>query len=294
MIDRNLNGDLLGKIRGLLERGEGEPVGGGLEFQIYRFDDGAHSYAVRVPRASIFRNANDPNTSAKALLKQEHAIVSHCLSACLPAVRSYGVGTGGPCGSFLVQDYIEHDESEYGPEETGRVLAAIHAMPVPFERTVAHEGMPFARLVGQRLIRRAERLSKISGAILNMPSANEVERCLSDRPHAHRLLHLDVRPSNMLCVRGRLIALIDWSNALVGDPNMEVARAQEYELPVARIMQGYRQVRELEPVNDDVFTLYRLDAAIMLALVFASEAPDAERAKRQLVRVMQLLTTLSP
>ena len=100
---------------------------------------------------------------------------------------------------------------------------------------------------------------------------------LAPRP-AGSLVHLDVRTSNLRCTGGAVRALLDWSNALRGDPAMELGRLAEYALlpgnglDYEAILAGYR---EPVPVESAAFWIYRLDAAVMLALLFSSEAPYA-------------------
>ena len=102
----------------------------------------------------------------------------------------------------------------------------------------------------------------------------------------------------MLCRGGRLLALIDWSNALLGDPRLELARMSEYaqieenEVDEAAFAAGYRaDGRDTAP--DTVTDLvYRLDAAVMLALVFLAVVPKPRLAPAQVGRVVSLLQRL--
>jgi len=71
--------------------------------------------------------------------------------------------------------------------------------------------------------------------------------------------------------------VLDWSNALVGDPAMELggwpstpAAGQR-----ARLREGAGRLRGAGPVDSAAFWIYRLDAAVMLALLFSSEASHA-------------------
>jgi hypothetical protein len=52
-------------------------------------------------------------------------------------------------------------------------------------------------------------------------------------------------------------------------------------------LSGYGDSEAIEvPLREEL--LYRLDTAVMLALVFLSEAPNAGRAKAQIARVVSL------
>lgn len=65
--------------------------------------------------------------------------------------------------------------------------------------------------------------------------------------------------------------LLDWSNALIGDPTMELGRLAEYALlpqnglDYEAALAGYR---EPVPVDSAAFWIYRLDATVMLGLLF--------------------------
>ncbi|HEX3648630.1 MAG TPA: hypothetical protein VHV49_09380 [Pseudonocardiaceae bacterium] len=76
--------------------------------------------------------------------------------------------------------------------------------------------------------------------------------------------------------------MLDWSNALVGDPAMELGRLAEYArlpgngLDYEQVLAGYG---EPVPVDSAAFWIYRLDAAVMLALLFHSEALTGDPAR---------------
>jgi hypothetical protein len=100
----------------------------------------------------------------------------------------------------------------------------------------------------------------------------------SDRRSLERLASPTIR-----CQATGIAALLDWSNALCGDPVLELARLEEYArmpengIDPDAVRAGYAAVHELPDLNTPTALLYRLDAAVMLALVFLSEAPDPKR-----------------
>lgn len=96
------------------------------------------------------------------------------------------------------------------------------------------------------------------------------------------------RPANLLSYQGELKAVVDWTNLLIGDPSLELARIAEYGLLDEGFLSGYGAPNPFGHLPPGVETLYRLDTAVMLAVVFLSEAPDAELAKRQIERVQAL------
>jgi aminoglycoside phosphotransferase (APT) family kinase protein len=105
---------------------------------------------------------------------------------------------------------------------------------------------------------------------------------------------MDVRASNTLTCGGRIEALIDWSNSLVGDPALELARIAEYSrlpenaIDLDEFRRGYASVRPVPDRREECWTLYHLDTAIMLAIVFTHESPHSERGASMLRRVSEL------
>jgi hypothetical protein len=98
---------------------------------------------------------------------------------------------------------------------------------------------------------------------------------MADAPAAVRKLAAD---RGFMQLRPAGGGLLDWSNALTGDPAMELGRLAEYVLlpdnglDYEAVLAGYR---EPVPVDSAAFWIYRLDAAVMLALLFNSEASHA-------------------
>ena len=122
---------------------------------------------------------------------------------------------------------------------------------------------------------------------------------MRENEKAASLLHLDIRPSNLICIGGRVQALIDWSNALIGDPRLELARLSEYaqveenETDEAAFRAGYREAGSGIAEETAADVLYRLDAAVMLALVFLSVVPKPALAPGQVKRVGLLTERLA-
>ena len=83
------------------------------------------------------------------------------------------------------------------------------------------------------------------------------------------------------------MGLIDWTNAVIGEPALELARIAEYGSAPPGFFEAYQARRPMRASGAREL-LYRLDAAVMLAVVFLSEAPDPEQAAPRVSRVSQL------
>jgi len=265
------------------------PVGAGLEFTVYRAVAVGHGeVAIRVPHARWISNANDPMIDARDLLAQEWAILTalHARGLPVPAPIACATGAGEDGLDLLVTAFVGSDGTEPDPREAGALLAALHALEPPVARTVVQFDRPLAALLAERTARRVGVAASLTGEAIDGPSVERLETAIGT-PAPTSLLHLDFRPANLLCRDGRIAAVIDWSNALVGDPALELARVAESGLLDDAFIGGYGR-DPFAGVPRDRELAYRLDTAAMLAVVFLSEAPDPALARHHVERVVEL------
>ncbi len=195
----------------------------------------------------------------------------------------------------LVSDFVTDDGLGADQVALGALLQRLHQAPPPPTPPVAAQGLPAARLVPRRIAERFAALAAYVAAVPAAPPVEQLTEVLASRP-AGRLLHLDVRASNLRCTGGTIHALLDWSNALLGDPAMELGRLAEYALLLDNgldyeaVLAGYG---EPVPIDSAVHWTYRLDAAVMLALLFSSEASHDELAPRAVGRLSEVHERLS-
>ncbi|MDD9986462.1 MAG: aminoglycoside phosphotransferase family protein [Spirochaetaceae bacterium] len=194
------------------------PFREGAEFTVFRAVIGTGVKAVlkTAPHEDI-SNANDPSRSARALLHQEEHLGRYLRSQGIPVPISLGLVTDGPY-PCLIQELVEHDEScEVSDGHLAPLLSRIHACTAP-RTPVAHEGLPFASCIARRIARRAHELEKATGVSFPVPDTTRIESVLKLRGYRPSLLHMDIRPPNILATAGSIRAIVDWSNALMGDP----------------------------------------------------------------------------
>jgi aminoglycoside phosphotransferase (APT) family kinase protein len=254
------------------------PVANGVEFQVFEAaaPDGSR-VVLRTPVGGRFQsNPNDGHVDTRSLLRWEYAVTRHLGHLGFPVATPRELFLGEP--DVLVSDFVMDDGLSADQVALGRLLHRLHHTPPPPMPPVAAKGLPAAHLLPRRI---ADRFARLAGYVVALPAAPPVERLtevLVARP-AGRLLHLDVRASNLRCTGGVPLGLLDWSNALVGDPALELGRLAEYALlpdnglDYESVLAGYR---EAVPVDSAAFWIYRFDAAVMLALLFSSEPSLAE------------------
>ena len=269
-------------------------VGTGLDMVVWRAKSILYGdLAIRVPRQRFLKNENDGEIDSRVLLRQEATIARHVAQLGVPtpeviAVHEAPLGDGV---DFLAYEYIDNDSDAPCEFELGEVVRAIHDCKPPL-MPWAMQGKSLAETIAERVVQRSEAVQRISGTTLPTPSLDTLYELLgrldSRRPC---LLHMDIRPNkNVLTRRGAIVSVIDWANALIGPPDLELARIQEYGLLSTEFLQGYGELED--PLEEAAMILCRLDTAIMLAVVFLSEAPDRQRAEHFIEHSRELLAML--
>lgn len=180
-----------------------------------------------------------------------------------------------------------HDGSVPDRREFGQLMRAIHDCPVPDITPVMQGGREIADVITERLLRRSRVIEETAGVDLTLPDTDSIRGSLEQSTGRASLLHMDARPENLLTWRGNIRAVIDWSNALIGSPALDLARIEEYGQLTPDFLHGYGASEAAEAPPSERL-LYRLDTAVMLAVVFLSEAPDPTRAKSQIERAASL------
>jgi aminoglycoside phosphotransferase (APT) family kinase protein len=265
-------------------------AGGGVEFRVFEAAarDGS-KVVLRTPVGGRFQSTpNDPHVDTRSLLRWEYAVTRHLDGLGFPVATPRELVLGQP--DVLVSDFVTDDGRGADQAALGSLLRRLHHAPVPPLPPVAAHGLPAAGLVPRRIADRFAGLAEFVSALPPAPPIEQLTAVLASRP-AGGLVHLDVRASNLRCTGGVVRGLLDWSNALVGDPALELGRLAEYAwlpengLDYEAVLAGYG---DPVPVDSAAFWIYRLDAAVMLALLFHSEVPDAELGSRAVDRLREV------
>lgn len=267
-------------------------IGAGVEAQVLAADSGAWGrVAVKLPlRDSSYVSLNDPDATTGQLFRQEHALLGYLEKAGFPhAPRSFC------CGEISGLPYVILEYLEAGPDaaqdagEVGRVLAQLHRVPLPDLELSAQEGLAVAELIPARLTRRFAAYRRLSGSRAVLPGARVMAGPLRALRGAAALLHLDVRSVNIIWEAPGRPKLLDWSNSLIGPPQLDLARLAEIgDLPTGDVVRGYRAASGEIAGTPDSELIFRLDAAVMLAVVFLSGDADPELTAGMVRRVDEL------
>lgn len=244
--------------------------------------------AIKVPWYRWVSNNNDPDVDARELLQQEAVLSTHLAAYHVATPRVYALHRGDDDFDFLVSEFIAHDESKPDEYEFGALMRAIHDSPPPQLSFVMQGTTPLHVTLAERLTRRLEVVSRLTGTPFNTRSAADIQAILAQANTRQSILHMDARPENLLVYQGKILAIIDWSNALLGDPALDLARIAEYGYLSPDFLKGYGNQHCFAHLPRAVELLYRLDTATMLTIVFLSENRNVERGKMQFQRVSEL------
>jgi len=293
-------------------------IGHGLEMRVYRGESAALGpVAIRVPHVRWLNSGNEDQVDTRPLLRQDFELSRHLRAHGLPVPEVFVLHASGPGPDFTIAQYVESDDSKLADREFGRLIRAIHEIPVPELRLVCMESHDDAdHLLAERIGDRLKNLAAVTdlGAGfpgigfpgIGFPDIAEVLAADRDAGLPRRLLHMDLRPENILVRSGRPVAILDWSNALVGDPALDLARTAEYGSLTPAALAGYgdsgsftmpplasltslTSLTSLSPRQ----AVYRLDTAVMLSHVFLDDAPDEEKARYYVERTKSLCRLLT-
>ncbi len=264
-----------------------ELAGSGLEMCVFRVETKAHGIlAIRVPWERFSSNDNDMDVDARWLLEKEQLLSSlmyeHGLLVPKPIALHFGDDL-----DFLATEYVKNDSGDIDGEELGRLIRQVHEVPVPDPHPRIWQGVPLNEHISDRLIRRSQVVERLTGEKFLLPGEQEIMEVLQQGGSSESVIHMDIRPSNILTYDGKVVGLIDWSNSMFGHAALEIARIAEYGHLSDEFLKGYG-LNPFEHISKRLELLYRLDTATMLAVVFLSEAPDPELARQQIDRLKEL------
>ncbi|WP_175987253.1 phosphotransferase family protein [Bacillus sp. Marseille-Q1617] len=237
---------------------------------------------IRVPWDTMSRNQTKKSAS-RAGLEKEYKLTTFSYQHHLPAPIIYLFHQGKEV-DFIIQEYVSGDKENAAPlNEMGKFVKVLHQIEVPpqFLRD-AHEA------ISERLIKNAKEFNLIFNPTLSLPHVEELKEIFESYPSKSRLLHMDIRPENILFRNKKVVGIFDWTNSLAGDPVLELMRIKEYGFLGSEFIEGYHEFEsEIQRVPEMVRWLYQLDTSLMLILLF-KELGETEQERRSLVSLKAL------
>jgi hypothetical protein len=268
-------------------------AGAGVTFLVCRAETAPFgTVAIRVPWTGHHVSDNDAGIASRQLLWQEAGVAAHVGAHGIAAPKVHALHRGDDGFDFMVSEFMVADGSPPDARAFGRLMRAVHTCPPPTVPLVEQTDQPFDRTIAARIARRGAVFARLTGLALALPSRAAMATLLEPGSARRSLLHMDARPENLFTREGRIIAIADWANALIGDPALELARMEEWGHPGGEFLAGYGEARPFGALPPAAECLYRPDAVLVLAIVFLSVAPDAERARPLVARAVAVAAQL--
>lgn len=239
---------------------------------------GGERYALKKSRDNFFDNANDINQDDAQLFRQEAEFAR--------LMNGFDLELKTPeiiyCHTdFLVMEYIEDDGRAIAVDECVNLLSQLHASTrnIPLSLLpISHEGHEdVAQALADRMLRRIDNLHRFLKIDFTWLNKQMIIEAVQSDENKKCLLHMDFRHNNLL-QNCKGIYVIDWANALVGSPLLEIARLEVYGELTTDLQAQYLAHNPEIIFNQTAYNIYLLDTAIMMNLVFLSSAPNAEMA----------------
>lgn len=273
-----------------------DEIGHGLDARVYRAESaGLGPVAVRVPHSRWLSSGNETRLDTRLLLRQDYLLSRHLRAHGLPVPEVFVLHTDDAGVDFTISRFIVSDGGRLPDGEFGRLIRAVHEVPVPALDLVCMESAADTdEVLAERIGQRLRNLAAITGLGAGLPDIAAVLSADRGDSRPRCLLHMDLRPENILVRAGRPVAILDWSNALAGDPALDLARAAEYGslTPAALAAYGDPGMFAMAPASPRQ-AVYRLDTAVMLSHVFLDGAPDQARARHYIDRTAALCRELA-
>jgi aminoglycoside phosphotransferase (APT) family kinase protein len=268
-------------------------IGSGLEFLAFRADTALYGQVViRTPRERWISNDNDLHIDARDLLIQEALLMQHFIRYNIPVPPFCAIHLDDTI-DFLVSGFVNSDHTTPDSYQFGQLIRAIHSVPIPDFQPVMLFGQSLTSTLAERIVRRMAVTAQLGNVSLPRFQPSHLAAQLQCVDDSTCVIHMDARPGNLLTKNNQIVAILDWSNTLVGHPALDLARIAEYGHVNSDFIAGYEANGPRLQVPPVVDLIYRLDTAVVLAVVFLSEAPNEDLALPQVQRVVQLSALLA-
>ncbi|KMN44748.1 phosphotransferase family protein [Bacillus sp. LK2] len=243
-------------------------IGTGVQNIVFRGDSEKGALAFRVPWEREVENINEDLFNSRLSLQKEAELSKFCNSKGIPVPRIYGLHLSKEL-DFLISDYMATDHMPISAYKIGELVNKLHSMSIEglhYEQNIRE---PISKRIAERIVKRVEGFNTITNCNIKLPDAQTIEQILSTADHTKSLLHMDIRPANLIGYNGEVKAIVDWDNALIGHPLLELMRiAETNEVSWDEFKAGYKNDNIFNATPHIVSLFYRLDTSVMLANLF--------------------------
>ena len=243
-------------------------IGTGVQNIVFQGDSEKGSLAFRVPWEREVENINEDLFNSRISLQKEAELSKYCHSKGIPVPRIHGLHLSTEL-DFLISDCVYADRTPISACKIGELVSKLHSMPIDGLYYKQNIREPISKYIAERIVKRIEGFNTITDCKINLPNTKTIGYILSTADHVKCLLHMDIRPANLIGYNGEVKAIVDWDNALIGHPLLDLMRiAETNEISWDEFKGGYKNDSIFNVTPHIVSLFYRLDTAVMLANLF--------------------------
>lgn len=264
--------------------------------------DLAHRYdgtvqVVRSPRVEVLHTSYDGTVDLGDTLQHEAEVLVEVEHSHVPTPRLVATHKRADPNdlSWMLQELLPGAHpAEWTAalgHQLGRATKALHVIR-PNQGSLTPQS-DWAGWVGDRISARLDAVRRYC----ELPTDEAVLRpsrlLLKQRQStATSLLHLDLRAANLLTDDDTITGVLDFANALVGDPLFELARLRRYGMLDANFIDGYGDFPDTVDAAR-LLDLYELDTSALLTVVGVEEVDDPQLHRENLGRTRQLCSRIA-
>ncbi|WP_242310973.1 phosphotransferase family protein [Bacillus cereus group sp. BfR-BA-01331] len=243
-------------------------IGTGVQNIVFCGDSEKGPLAFRVPWEREVENINEDLFNSRISLQKETELSKFCYSKGIPVPKIHGLHLSAEL-DFLISDYVSTDHMPISACKIGKLVSELHSIPIDGLQYEQNIREPISKYIAERIVKRIEGFNTITNCGIKLPETKTIEHILSTADHIKSLLHMDIRPANLIGYNGEIKAIVDWDNALIGHPLLELMRiAETNEVNWDEFEEGYKNDSIFNAPPHIVSLFYRLDTAVMLANLF--------------------------
>ena len=250
---------------------------------------------LRSPRYETLETSYDGPVDFGDIIEREVTALGLMSAGGLPVPRVLGWQRGeSGAPSWVLLTYVAHDDDPDVPlRQLGELTRRLHDIR-PRLPGLEPAGDWAAFMCGRLFARLAAARAYCDPRFDDDLRAGVAGLLRSRHGHASSLLHMDLRAAN-LCVRdGRIAAIIDVANCMVGDPLLELGRIRGYGLLDDQFLGGYGlDAHAFGPDELTLLDIYELDTAALLTVVAVEETDDAALHAEQAARTEYLTARIA-
>lgn len=259
--------------------------------------DGERVGVLRSPRQEVLQTSYEGTVDFADTLAKEIEVLDLLKSRGVPVPGVHAWRRRRDAGerSWMLCEHIVHQPAtrldtrqERDLGRWTRKIHAIHPQSATLARAPVWCDAMLTRLEGRLSAAHRHCADIPVTALLAQAGAVFAER----QAEATSLLHMDLRPENLCIADGRIEAIIDVANAMVGDPWLELGRIRAYGLLTPAFLEGYGlSPSALAPMARPL-GFYEIETCALLMTVAVEEADLPELFETSRHRAIELADTL--